>query len=621
MEIALGISMTSSTVRMVLVEGDKADGLMVECDQFPTTGGAETVAASVSEQVSAAILATQQSASRQGHNLSARGIAVGDDCDADELRESLAARGLGDVVMVSEPQAAAALAHTVARAVGYTKTALLFVQERAATLSVVDHADRSVVDELSRSLQSADVNYILKEMFAGFTADEPQGLFVVDSSGRLPVIKPCLAAATSLPIIFPEEPEWALARGAALAAAAAPRFEASTTGLAYAQDPDGEDFADSAENATGPLAPADEVTKRGFLDVIRRGATGSLDIGDVAQSSAKRFVPVGSVAASVVVIGVVAVVMALAASTAPTSTEHLLDRGPILPTVPGTIVASAPPATYQAAPEPSLAPLQQLPLRPPPLPAPPPATVEVQQSQITLAAQAPSRPQTARPVAAAQAPVTAKPAAAAPVEPPPEAAPDPVDPPPAAAPIPAAAPAPQIPAAAPAPAVQIPQFLPQITLGPPVNQAPAVAPQAPFLRWLPAFLRPQQQAPQWQPPAQQYTPPPVQQWIPPVQQYTPPVEQYTPPAQQWTPPVRQYTPPAQQYAPPPAQQWTPPVQQWTPPAQQYTPPAQQWTPPAQQWTPPAQQAPQSPQSPSGSGGFRDGSRGGSSDGAPFWPFD
>lgn len=584
MEIALGISMTSSTVRMVLVEGDKADGLMVECDQFPTTGGAETVAASVSEQVSAAILATQQSASRQGHNLSMRGIAVGDDYDADELRESLAARGLGDVVMVSEPQAAAALAHTVARAVGYTKTALLFVQGRAATLSVVDNADRSVVDELSRSLQSADVNYILKEMFAGFTADEPQGLFVVDSSGRLPVIKPCLAAATSLPIIFPEEPEWALARGAALAAAAAPRFEASTTGLAYAQDPDGEDFADSAENATGPLAPADEVTKRGFLDVIRRGATGSLDIGDVAQSSAKRFVPVGSVAASVVVIGVVAVVMALAASTAPTSTEHLLDRGQILPTEPGTIVASAPPATYQAAPELSLAPLQQLPPRPPP-PAPPPTTVDVQQSQITLAAQAPSRPQTARPVAAAQAPVTAKPAAAAPVEPPPKAAPDPVDPPPAAAPIPAAAPAPQIPAAAPAPAVQIPQFLPQITLGPPVNQAPAVAPQAPFLRWLPAFLRPQQQAPQWQPPAQQYTPPPVQQWIPPVQQYTPPVEQYTPPAQQWTPP------------------------------------AQQWTPPAQQWTPPAQQAPQSPQSQSGSGGFRDGSRGGSSDGAPFWPFD
>ncbi len=613
MEIALGISMTATTVRMVLVEGDKADGLTVECDQFPTRVDAETVAVSASEQVGGAILATQQSASRQGHNLSMCGIAVSDECDDDDLRKSLAARGLGDVVVVSEPQAAAALAHTVARAVGYTKTALLLVQERAATLSVVDHADRSVVEELSRSLQSADVNYVLKEMFAGFTAAEPQGLFVVDSSGRLPVIKPCLETATSLPIIFPEEPDWALARGAALAAAAAPRFEASTTGLAYAQDPDDEDFADSAESATGPLAPADEVTRRGLLDVIRRGSAGSLDVRDGARSSGGRFVPVGSLAASVVVIGVVTVVMALAASTAPTSTERLLERGQILPTEPSTIEASAPQTTFKAAPAPDIAPLQQLPA--PPAPPPAPTAVAVQQSPRTVVAQTPaSQPQAAQPVAAARAPVTARPAAAAPVEPPPQAAPDPVDPPPAAAPVPVAAPAPQLPAfTPPAPPVQVPQFLPQITLGPPVNQAPAVAPQAPFLRWLPAFLRPQQQAPVV-PQA------PVPQWTPPVQapQWTPPAQQYTPPAQQWTPPAP-WTPPAQQWTPP-AQQWTPPAQQWTPPAQQWTPPAQQWTPPAQQWTPPAQQTPQSSQSLPGVGGFRGGSRGGSGGGAPFWPF-
>src|SRR6476659_6264724 len=348
MEIALGISMTPATVRMVLVEGDKADGLLVECDQFPTRAGAKAVAASASEQVSAAILATQRSANRQGHNLSIRGIAVSAECDAEDLRESLAARGLGDVVMVSEPQAAAALAHTVARAVGYTKTALLFVQERAATLSVVDNAEHSVVEEVSRSLQSADVNYVLKEMFAGFMTQGAQGLFVVDSSGRLPIIKPCLEAATSLPTIFPEYSEWALARGAALAAAAAPRFEPSTTGLAYAQVPDEEDSADPAENPTGPLAPADDVTRRGLLAVIRRGSTGSLDTGDRAQSSAGRFLPVGSLAASVVVIGVVAAVMSLAASTSPATTEHLIERGQILPTAPSAMPAPPPPTPYEA---------------------------------------------------------------------------------------------------------------------------------------------------------------------------------------------------------------------------------------------------------------------------------
>jgi hypothetical protein len=644
MEIALGISMTSATVRMVLVEGDKADGLTVECDQFSTSAGADEITTSTAEQVSAAILATQQSASRQGHHLSMCGIALSDECDPGDIRESLAARGVGDVVVIGERQAAAALAHTVARAIGYTETALLLVQERAATLSLLHSVDRSVGDELSRNLQSADVNFVLTEMIADLNTEGAQGLFVVDASGRLSVIKPCVEAATNLPIIFPEEPEWALARGAALAAAAAPRFEASTTGLAYAQDPDEEDFTDAPEYATGALLSVDETTKRGVLDVIRWESTGDFDSRHDPSFSVRRLVPVASLAASVAVVGVVAVVMALAASTAPRSTEHLVEREQILPTEPSTIVAPAPPPSYEAAATPNPAPVEDAPPPPPPPalpPTAPPVTVAVQQAPGVV--EPPShtvKVQAAQPVAAAQAPVAPKPVAAAPVDPPQTAAPDRVDPPPAAAPIPLAAPAPPIAAVAPpAPAVQVPQVLPQITLGPPVNQDTAAVPQAPILRWLPSFLRPQQQAPQWQPPAQQSTPPvqqwtppaqqytpparqyspPVQQWTPPAQQYTPPVQQYSPPAQQWTPPAQQYSPPARQYTPP-AQQWTPPPEQYTPPVRQYTPPAQQWTPPAQQYTPPAQQWTPSPQTPSGSEGFGGGTRGRSGGGVPFWPY-
>jgi hypothetical protein len=42
-----------------------------------------------------------------------------------------------------------------------------------------------------------------------------------------------------VPVIAPEEPQLALARGAALASANAPRYDASTVGPAYSQDPDG----------------------------------------------------------------------------------------------------------------------------------------------------------------------------------------------------------------------------------------------------------------------------------------------------------------------------------------------------------------------------------------------
>ena len=51
------------------------------------------------------------------------------------------------------------------------------------------------------------------------------------------MIKPVLEAATSLELSTPEEPEMALARGAALASANAPLFASSTAALAYALDP------------------------------------------------------------------------------------------------------------------------------------------------------------------------------------------------------------------------------------------------------------------------------------------------------------------------------------------------------------------------------------------------
>ena len=103
------------------------------------------------------------------------------------------------------------------------------------------------------------------------------------------------------------------------------------------------------------------------------------------------------------------------------------------------------------------------------------------------------------------------------VDPPPETASAPLDLQPVNAPIlPPTAELP-FPALAPiAPAAQVPQF-PQFTPAPPVAQTPAISPEAPFLRWLPAFLRPRQQVP-----AVSQTPPtqmPVQQWTPPAQQW------------------------------------------------------------------------------------------------------
>ena len=50
-DIVLGVSMTPTAVRMVLVEGDKADGVTVDHDTFDI-GTAEGTATSAADQVS-----------------------------------------------------------------------------------------------------------------------------------------------------------------------------------------------------------------------------------------------------------------------------------------------------------------------------------------------------------------------------------------------------------------------------------------------------------------------------------------------------------------------------------------------------------------------------------------
>ena len=118
------------------------------------------------------------------------------------LREALVARGIEDVLLVSELHAAAALAQAVGRAVGYDKTALMFVERDTATLAVVETADGSVVKVLSQSLHGEDTIAVLAEMVTGLQRPRnrlAQGMFVVGSGVDVTAVKahltgPCLGA-------------------------------------------------------------------------------------------------------------------------------------------------------------------------------------------------------------------------------------------------------------------------------------------------------------------------------------------------------------------------------------------------------------------------------------------
>jgi uncharacterized membrane protein YgcG len=240
-DTVLGVSMAPTTVRMVLVEGENADGVTVDEDNFGIVDGEDPETFSAPDQVVAAILGTREGAEEAGYQLLSTGVTWTDQREAAELRDVLTARKVENVMLVSAFLAAAALAQSMGSATGYARTALLYIEPDSATLAVVETTDGSIADVHREVLPEDDDQAVAALVSLVSTAEgleeHPEGLLVVGSGVDLPLIKPALEAATSLPLRIPEQPETALAKGAALASASAPLFASSTAALAYALDP------------------------------------------------------------------------------------------------------------------------------------------------------------------------------------------------------------------------------------------------------------------------------------------------------------------------------------------------------------------------------------------------
>ncbi len=254
MDVVLGVSMAPEAVHMVLVEGEAAGGVTLDQDTFRLSGDAGVAA----QQVTAAIRGTLEGAARGGYRLSSTGVTWTDPALAAALRNSLSANNIRNVTLVSAFTAAAALAQAVGSATRGSRTALLFVEPNTAALAVVDAADGSVGPIRQRALPSGD-DVALSELVATVRTVEalgtrPDGLFLVGSDVDVAQIKPALAAATSVPVILPEEPDMALARGAGLASANARLGAPSTVALPQAHDPvtTGRQLAYSAEADAEP---------------------------------------------------------------------------------------------------------------------------------------------------------------------------------------------------------------------------------------------------------------------------------------------------------------------------------------------------------------------------------
>jgi hypothetical protein len=503
-DIVLGVSLTPKTVRLVLVEGEKGDGAIVDHDTFEVSGDDDSATSNATDQLVSAVLGTQESATEGGHVLKAIGVTWNDRTEAAALRDGLAARGVTDVMLVSELHAAGALAQAAGRAVGYDSTALLFINRDTATLSVVRSDDGSIVKVLSRSLHSTDALAVLADMVSAVEAQgsPPQGMFVVGAGVDIASVKAHLKGLVSLPVNAPEESGLALARGAALAAANAPMFDATTAGLAYSLDPDGATAGNqpvALANAATQMAPVggaamaysaydgdDGFDADGF-DADGFEPDGFESDPPHVEEGRKPFLLVGSALTSIFVFGVVALVITLAVNIRPT-VDQRPDPGQAA-IIPSALPPAAPPVEEAA---------------PAPLPAPPPA--ETIKAPLPVVQQEPAAPPRTVYVELPQAPAPA--------------------PPPAAPPPPPAAPPPPPPAA---PVIPAPVIIPAPIWQPPVWQPP---------RWRPPWEPPRRpsydddddwpQSPPWQPP-----------WQPPKQTQEPERPPWQPP---WEPPKQTQEP-------------------------------------------------------------------------------
>ncbi|MDR3660859.1 MAG: hypothetical protein P4L86_10770, partial [Mycobacterium sp.] len=197
--------MAPASIQMVVVEGENADGAMVEEDDFVLTAGDDSATATAPDRVIAAILGTREGAADAGLELSSIGVTWTDQLEAAALRDALAAHKIENVMLVSAFLAAAALAQNAGEAIGYERTAVLFVEPDTATLAVVETSDGSIIDVYQRPIYAESYDEATAQL-AGLVArlgelqSAADGLFLVGSGVDIAPIKPALESATSLDV-------------------------------------------------------------------------------------------------------------------------------------------------------------------------------------------------------------------------------------------------------------------------------------------------------------------------------------------------------------------------------------------------------------------------------------
>ncbi|PND58378.1 hypothetical protein CRM90_06975 [Mycobacterium sp. ENV421] len=216
LETVLGLSMTPTTVGLVLVEGDGAEGATKGHDAFEVRrGGFSPV--TTSEFVAEALSRTQAIVGDQ--RLQSIGVTWSDDAsvEASLLLDSLADCGFANVIPIRLPEATEAFARGIGHVIGSDVTAVCVVEPEAIVALIVDADEGTVQTAVSYALETDEDLIDWLSQLLGASEWEPDGLVLLGSGDGLEPIARSLEQMLGIPVFAPAEAELALARGAALA--------------------------------------------------------------------------------------------------------------------------------------------------------------------------------------------------------------------------------------------------------------------------------------------------------------------------------------------------------------------------------------------------------------------
>ncbi len=223
MDAVLGLSMTPTTVGLVLVGGQDADGATMDRDEFAVHDRSLVSAVNTSEKAAAAVTRTEAIAAARGHRLNSIGVTWSEDADTEAslLLESLSESGFDNVVAVRLPEATEALARGIAGVIGYEIAAVCVIEPDAIIVLVVDTTDDTVQTAVTHAVSTdEDLARWLSAIFAQ-AEWRPEALVLVGSCD-LEAITPHLEDVLAVPVLVPAEAQLALARGAAIASTQGP---------------------------------------------------------------------------------------------------------------------------------------------------------------------------------------------------------------------------------------------------------------------------------------------------------------------------------------------------------------------------------------------------------------